>query len=212
MVTCVASNFTRDTWHLTHEIWWEVNILSKCQLSSSYGLGVMMFWRFGGKWRVSGPVIIISSRDGSQVNQNHPLTTGVYLWVCKYIQNGNFPCQMEALTQTMGVLLSEEMNSSGLTNGKITTWNAISTVSLIWNNINHLRPAIQSFSVLCLACLPLSLSQELVVGTNNCWLGRVRVRASTELTPQINTIGIGALWYKVFWVVFFVVLSQTVMD
>ena len=34
---------------MTHDTWWGVNILSKCQLPNSYGLGVMMFWRFGGK-------------------------------------------------------------------------------------------------------------------------------------------------------------------
>ena len=40
---------THDTWHLTHDVWWGVNILSKFQLSSSYDLGVMIFWRFGDK-------------------------------------------------------------------------------------------------------------------------------------------------------------------
>ena len=49
---------TRDMWHLTHYtwpltpdmwLWWWMNILSKIQLSSSSGLGVVMFWRFGGK-------------------------------------------------------------------------------------------------------------------------------------------------------------------
>ena len=41
---------TRDMRHVT---WWEVNILSKFQLCSSYGLGVMMFCRFGGKGQVT---------------------------------------------------------------------------------------------------------------------------------------------------------------
>ena len=40
---------TPDIWHLTYDMWWWVNILSKVQPSSSYGLLVMMFWRFGGK-------------------------------------------------------------------------------------------------------------------------------------------------------------------
>ena len=53
-------HLTRDTWHRTHETWqltsvtwhrtcdtwWRVNILWKFQLPSSYGLCVMMFWRF----------------------------------------------------------------------------------------------------------------------------------------------------------------------
>ena len=39
------------TWHMTPNMWHmvEVNILSKFLLSSSHSLGVMMFWRFGGK-------------------------------------------------------------------------------------------------------------------------------------------------------------------
>ena len=43
-----------DTWHLTHDMchmkcdtMWGVKILSKFQLSSSYGSGVMMFWGKG---------------------------------------------------------------------------------------------------------------------------------------------------------------------
>ena len=46
---------TRDTWHVTPDMWHVVgvNILSKFQLSSSYGLGVMMFWRSGGKESVN---------------------------------------------------------------------------------------------------------------------------------------------------------------
>ena len=54
---------TCDMWHLTHEMWhvtcdmwhgtpdrwWEVNILSKFQVPSSYGLGVKIFWRYFGK-------------------------------------------------------------------------------------------------------------------------------------------------------------------
>ena len=56
---------TRDTWHVTRDIWnmkrtwhvtcdilWEVNILSKFQLPSSYCLWFMILWRSGGKgWR-----------------------------------------------------------------------------------------------------------------------------------------------------------------
>ena len=38
-----------DTWHLTCDMWCGVNILSTCQLPSFYRLGVMMFWRSGGK-------------------------------------------------------------------------------------------------------------------------------------------------------------------
>ena len=33
-----------DTWQLIHDTWSEVNILSKFQVSSSYGLGVKVFW------------------------------------------------------------------------------------------------------------------------------------------------------------------------
>ena len=47
---------TRDMWHMTRDMWhgacdmlWWVNILSKFQLPSSYGLWYMIFWRSVGK-------------------------------------------------------------------------------------------------------------------------------------------------------------------
>ena len=38
------------TWHMTHDMWhvWGVNILSKFQLPSSYGLWFMILWIYGG--------------------------------------------------------------------------------------------------------------------------------------------------------------------
>ena len=40
-------HLTPDTWHLTCDTGWGINFLSKLQISSSYDLSVMMFWRFG---------------------------------------------------------------------------------------------------------------------------------------------------------------------
>ena len=40
---------THDTWYVTRHRWGEVNLLSKLKLSSSYGLGMKVFWRFGEK-------------------------------------------------------------------------------------------------------------------------------------------------------------------
>ena len=37
---------TRDMWHVTHDTWEEGNFLQNCQLSSSYGLGETVFWRY----------------------------------------------------------------------------------------------------------------------------------------------------------------------
>ena len=48
-VTHEMLHVTHHTSHITHDTWWWVNILSKFQIPSSYGLGLMMFWRFGGK-------------------------------------------------------------------------------------------------------------------------------------------------------------------
>ena len=39
----------RDMWHVTCDMLLGVNIVSKFQLPSSYGLWFMIFWRFGGK-------------------------------------------------------------------------------------------------------------------------------------------------------------------
>ena len=47
---------TCDTRHVTHDTWCGVNVLSKFKLSSSNGLGVMMFWRSGGKGWMSDSV------------------------------------------------------------------------------------------------------------------------------------------------------------
>ena len=54
-VTRDTWHVTRDTWnvtwHVTHDMWhvWGVNILSKFQLPSSYGLWFIILWRYGGK-------------------------------------------------------------------------------------------------------------------------------------------------------------------
>ena len=37
---------THDMWHVTCDMWREVNILKKFQGPSSYGLGVMMSWKY----------------------------------------------------------------------------------------------------------------------------------------------------------------------
>ena len=42
-----------DTWHMTCDTWWRVNIFSILQLPSSSGLGVVIFWRFWGKASVN---------------------------------------------------------------------------------------------------------------------------------------------------------------
>ena len=47
-VTRDRCHMTHDMWHVTQDRWGEVNHLSKFQLLSSYGLGVMVFWRYFG--------------------------------------------------------------------------------------------------------------------------------------------------------------------
>ena len=46
MVTCDTWKVTGDMWHLNHDTWCGVNIISKLELSCYNCLGVMMFWRF----------------------------------------------------------------------------------------------------------------------------------------------------------------------
>ena len=46
---CDTWHVTGDTYHVTHNMWWEVNITSKFQLPSSYSFGVKAFWTFWGK-------------------------------------------------------------------------------------------------------------------------------------------------------------------
>ena len=45
-VTCDKWHVTHDMLHVTCDIWWEVNIVQKGQVPSSYGLGVEVFWRY----------------------------------------------------------------------------------------------------------------------------------------------------------------------
>ena len=48
-VTRDTWHVTCDMWHMTHHTWSEVNILSKFQLSSFNGLGIMLLLISGGK-------------------------------------------------------------------------------------------------------------------------------------------------------------------
>ena len=48
-MTCDTWYVTCETGYVTCDMWWGVNILSKCQLPSFNGLGFIMFWRLGGK-------------------------------------------------------------------------------------------------------------------------------------------------------------------
>ena len=42
----------QDMWHMTCDTWWGMNILSKCQLPSSFGLGSRVSWSF---WMKGSP-------------------------------------------------------------------------------------------------------------------------------------------------------------
>ena len=60
-------NLTPDTGHLTCDTWWGVNIISKCQLSSSQGLGAMMFLRFGGKDHLINRIVCRTAPDAQSL-------------------------------------------------------------------------------------------------------------------------------------------------
>ena len=45
-VTCNMWNMICDMWHMTRDRWGKVNLLSKFQLPSYYGLGVKVFQRY----------------------------------------------------------------------------------------------------------------------------------------------------------------------
>ena len=51
-MTCDTWHVTCDMSHVTCDIWWGVNILLKCQLSCSYGLGKTVFedWEERDNW------------------------------------------------------------------------------------------------------------------------------------------------------------------
>ena len=62
-------------WHVTHLC--GVDILSKLQLSTSNGLGVMMFWRSGGKGSLSDSVK--ESTNQKAVWRTNPATPGMLI-------------------------------------------------------------------------------------------------------------------------------------
>ena len=71
---------TPDTWHLTCDTWWGVNILSKFQLPSSFGLGGEVIWRSGGKGSLN------QSMNDEAVYRTAPATPGLLnifkaLWI-----------------------------------------------------------------------------------------------------------------------------------
>ena len=66
---------TCDTWQVTHDMWGEVNLLSKFQLSSFYGLGVKVFWIYFNKWWRSQSVNKLINEKG--VCRTAPATPGL---------------------------------------------------------------------------------------------------------------------------------------
>ena len=65
---------TCDTWHVTCDTWREVNILSKCWVSISYGLGVKVFWRYLNKRITYLPTELISDKGACRTA---PAITGL---------------------------------------------------------------------------------------------------------------------------------------
>ena len=43
---CPKKEEKSDMWHMTRDRWEEVNLLPTFHLPSSYGLGVILFWRY----------------------------------------------------------------------------------------------------------------------------------------------------------------------
>ena len=66
---------TQDMWHMTCDMLWGVNILSKFQLRSSYCLWYMISWRLGGKsWLIDWLNYLINNKG---VYITAPATPGV---------------------------------------------------------------------------------------------------------------------------------------
>ena len=68
---------TCDRRHMTYDTWSGVNILLKFQLSSSNDLGVMMFWRCGGKgwsWEESVAAALWEQSTADHAVQKHQET------------------------------------------------------------------------------------------------------------------------------------------
>ena len=78
---------TLDMWHVTHDTFGGVNILSKFQLPSSYRLWFMILWRSGGKGWLTEWINDLWINDEA-VYRTAPATSGLLISY-KYI--GKFP-------------------------------------------------------------------------------------------------------------------------
>ena len=75
-VTC---DMWHVTWHVTHDMWyvWGVNILSKFQLPSSYGLWFIILWISGGKGWLNESMN--KSMNDEAVYRTAPATPGLLI-------------------------------------------------------------------------------------------------------------------------------------
>ena len=73
-VTRYTWHMTSDMWHMTCDTCWGVNILSKFQLSSSNGLGVMLLWIYFNK-----PSLTLMNHEA--VCRTAPATLGLLITI-----------------------------------------------------------------------------------------------------------------------------------
>ena len=66
-VTCDTWHMTHDTWHVTCDMLWGVNILSKFQLPSSFGVGVSQIWALWG-------ICVVLKKSSSSFSRRWPHT------------------------------------------------------------------------------------------------------------------------------------------
>ena len=92
-VKCYMWLVTRDMWYLTCDTWCGVNILSKLQLPGSNGLGVMKFWRLGGKGWLTYWI------DDEGDCRTAPATPGPWI-------NTNIPSLQNKIYQSLPIALS----------------------------------------------------------------------------------------------------------
>ena len=76
-ITCETWHITCDTWHVTCDMLWGVNILSKCQLPSSYSLGGKVIWQSEGKYQLFNELI-----NYEAVCRTAPATPGLLNILC----------------------------------------------------------------------------------------------------------------------------------
>ena len=134
-MTCDVWQVTHDIWHMTGGIYHvacdmcrKVNILSKCQVPSSYGLGVKLLWQFLEKgWLYQWNNEVINDKG---VFWTTPATPGLFKTLQIYCLPGNSQSVMPQLAPLC-------LSNCGNSGGKVSSLHVLSITQAVRTVVCH---------------------------------------------------------------------------